>query len=216
MTSNFLPAVLIEADGVRGHLHRAGDGDENGVVLTHGAGSNCNAPLLLAVAAALHAAGLTVLRCDLPFRQKRPKGPPASVDGPGDRAGLRAAVGALRGIVSGRVALAGHSYGGRQASMLAADEPELVKALLLLSYPLHPPGKPGQLRTAHFAKFRTPVLFVHGAKDPFGSLSEMKTAITQIAARKRLIVVDGAGHDLKGGRFDVAALVDAMLELLDA
>src|SRR5271165_5957498 len=137
----------FEAQGVKGYLHRSGaDGD--GLVLTHGAGGNASGPLLVAVADAFQAAGVTVLRCDLPFRQQRPSGPPRPADSAKDRAGIRAAVAAVRGIVNGRVILAGQSYGGRQASMLAADEPELVEGLMLLSYPLHPPGKPAQLRTA--------------------------------------------------------------------
>src|SRR5579871_2527532 len=100
--STFLP---FEAAGVRGFLHRASDGAGNGAVLTHGAGGNCNAPLLLAVADALRASGVTVLRCDLPFRQLRPSGTPRPADAAKDREGLRSAVAALRGIVSGRIIL---------------------------------------------------------------------------------------------------------------
>ena len=81
----------FEAEGVRGHLHRADDAGD-GMVLTHGAGGNSNAPLLLAVAEAFQAAGVTVLRCDLHFRQQRPSGPPRPADSAEDRAGLRAAV----------------------------------------------------------------------------------------------------------------------------
>jgi predicted alpha/beta-hydrolase family hydrolase len=103
------------------------------MVLTHGAGSNCAAPLLVAVATAFCDAGITVLRCDLPFRQRRPSGPPSPSTAEADRAGLRAAVAALREIIKGPVILAGHSYGGRQASMLAADVPDVAAALLLLS-----------------------------------------------------------------------------------
>src|SRR5208283_2334785 len=122
-----------------------------------------------------------------------------------DRAGLGAAVAAMRSIVSGRVILAGQSYGGRQASMLAANEPELVEGLMLLSYPLHPPGKPGKLRTAHFPQLRTRAMFVQGSNDPFGSIEEIQTALTLIPAAHSLIVVDGAGHDLRRGRLDLGA-----------
>jgi len=117
--------------------------------------------LLIRVAEAFSSAGTTVLRCDLPFRQVRPHGPPSG-NGAQDRAGLRRAVDALREIAPGRMFLGGHSYGGRQASMLAAEDPNVVDALLLLSYPLHPPNRPMQMRTAHFAKLKIPVLFVHG------------------------------------------------------
>src|SRR5580704_16513867 len=205
----------FEAEGVRGYLHKstsAGDG----LALTHGAGGNANSPLLLAVAEAFQNAGVTVLRCDLPFRQQRPSGPPRPGDAAKDRAGLRAAVAALRKIVSGRVFLSGQSYGGRQSSMLAADEPELVEALMLLSYPLHPPGKPAELRTAHFPRLRTRTLFVQGSHEPFGSIEEMERAMKMIPAPHRLTVVEGAGHDLKRGRFDLSALSGGLSQLVAA
>ena len=88
----------------------------------------------------------------------------------------------MRQIVPGRVFLGGHSYGGRQASMLAASDPAVTPALLLLSYPLHPPRRPEQLRTAHFPDLRTPALFVHGVRDPFGSREEMEAALALIPA----------------------------------
>src|SRR6266403_2580473 len=108
---------------VRGFLHRPNSAAERGLVLTHGAGGNCRAPLLVAAAEAFSDAGLAVLRCDLPFRQRRPHGPPSPSGAAADRAGLRQAVAALRAIASGPIILGGQSYGGRQATMLAADEP---------------------------------------------------------------------------------------------
>jgi predicted alpha/beta-hydrolase family hydrolase len=188
---------------VRGYLH------------THGAGSNCNAPLLTRVAETFSNAGMTVLRCDLPFRQLRQHGPPSG-NGVQDRAGLRRAVDALRQIAPARIFMGGHSYGGRQASMIAAEDPKLVEALLLLSYPLHPPNRPEQMRTAHFPKLKIPVLFVHGSRDPFGSLDEMRTAIKLIAAPVEVLAIEGAGHDLIRGARDVAGqALAAFLRLVD-
>jgi len=181
-----------------------------GMVLTHGAGANCRAQLLVAVAEALCAAGMVVLRTDLAFRRRKPFGPPSPAGAAEDRAGLREAVQRMRGMVAGPVYLGGHSYGGRQASMLAAEEPGVADGLLLLSYPLHPPDKPAQMRTAHFADLRTPAVFVHGTKDPFGTPAEMQSAISVIPARTRLIFVEGAGHDLKKGAFDLAGLADLL------
>src|SRR4051794_25095044 len=112
--------------GVRGYLHRAEQADADGLVLTHGAGANCRSALLTAIAEAFCAAGVTVLRCDLPFRQVRPFGPPMRGSAEKDQAGLREAVAAVRGETTGRIFLGGHSYGGRQASMLAAAEPEVA------------------------------------------------------------------------------------------
>jgi predicted alpha/beta-hydrolase family hydrolase len=181
---------------VHGFLHRSPDIKADWLVLTHGAGSNCKAPLLVALADRFSGSGLTVLRYDLPYRQMRPSGPPPPGSAERDQRGLAAAVAAVRQQSSGRVFLGGHSYGGRQASMLAADQPGLVDALLLLSYPLHPPQRPGELRTAHFPRLQTPALFVSGNRDGFGSIDELGSALTLIPARTELLSVTGAGHEL--------------------
>jgi hypothetical protein len=185
---------------VRGFLHRPASPTGQGLVLTHGAGSNCQAPLLLALAANFAAAGFLVLRCDLPFRQDRSYGPPAPYDGKRDRAGLKNAVTALKSMTAGPVFLGGHSYGGRQSSMVCAEqkegEPPLAAGLLLLSYPLHPPRKPAQLRTQHFFNLHTPALFVEGTRDPFSTIDELEQALKLIPARTKLLTVEGAGHDL--------------------
>jgi len=192
---------------VRGYLHRPETTSVGALVLTHGAGSNCGAPMLVAVAETFARAGTMVLRCDLPFRQTRPHGPPSG-NGAQDRAGLRRALEVLREIAPGRVFLGGHSYGGRQGSMLLAEDPSVADALLLLSYPLHPPNKPQQLRTAHFPKLRTLALFVHGSLDPFGSPDEMRAALELIPSHTQLLMIDGAGHDLgRGGHANVARRV---------
>ena len=205
-------AVPFSKEGVRGFLHRPEDASGAGLVLTHGAGVNSNAPLLAALANVFAGAGLCVLRCDLPFRQRRPSGPPSPAGAAADRAGLQSAVAALREIVPGPIFLGGQSYGGRQATMLAADAPAIAAALLLLSYPLHPPGKPAQLRTQHFPRLRLRSVFVHGTADPFGSLDEMKSALALIPVPTRIIPVAGAGHDLRRGRFDPGPVVAALLK----
>lgn len=166
------------------------------MILTHGAGSDCNAPLLVALAQAFADQGYTVLRCDLPYRQDRRTGPPFPGNAERDRVGLRNAVVLLRKQISGRIFLGGHSYGGRQATMLCAADLDLVSGLLLLSYPLHPPRKPEQFRTQHLPNLRTPSLFVHGTRDPFGSIDEMERTLTLIPAATELMKVEGAGHDL--------------------
>jgi hypothetical protein len=84
--------------------------------------------------------------------------------------------------------------------MLAASNPKIVEALLLLSYPLHPPRRPEQLRTQHFAHLQTPALFVHGTRDGFGSIDEMSAALALIPARTKLLPVEGAGHELLNPR----------------
>jgi hypothetical protein len=197
MTAEHQP-ILDESPGepsVRGFLHRSETAEADGLVLTHGAGSNCNAPLLITLATAFAAAGLTTLRCDLPFRQARPHGPPLGT-AEKDQAGLRRGLAVLRRFVNGRVFVGGHSYGGRMASMLAAREPEIADGLLLLSYPLHPPKKPQQLRTAHFPNLRTRALFVQGMRDPFATTQELQSALSLIPAQTKLVPIESAGHEL--------------------
>ena len=218
---------------VRGFLHLPASANGSGLVLTHGAGSNARAPLLIALAEAFSTAGFTVLRCDLPYRQARSFGPPGPGDAVRDRAGLKNAIAAIKKTLGappnapfvgwekneaappnalfvgpalsarrepngweGKIFLAGHSYGGRQSSILCSEEPELVAGLLLLSYPLHPPRKPEQPRTQHLPNLRTPTFFVHGTRDPFGSITEIEHALKMIPARTKLLPVEGAGHDL--------------------
>jgi predicted alpha/beta-hydrolase family hydrolase len=203
---------------VRGYLHTPASANGSGLVLTHGAGSNAQAALLVAVAEAFSAAGFAVLRCDLPYRQVRSFGPPGPADAARDRAGLRNALAALSrelaapgladfailedsgptvpGKFSAKIYVGGHSYGGRQASMLCAEQPDLVAGLLLMSYPLHPPRKPEQQRTQHLPDLRTPTLFVHGTRDPFASTAELEQALKMIPAKTKLLSIEGAGHDL--------------------
>jgi uncharacterized protein len=185
-----------QAAPVRGYLHSAAKAGGSGLILTHGAGANCQAPLLTTLADAFASQGWTVLRCDLPFRQLRPHGPPHRGSAERDQAGLRAAVAAMRRLGPSQVVLGGHSYGGRQASMLAAAEPGLVESLLLLSYPLHPPKNPAELRTKHFPSLQIPALFVHGTRDGFGTISEMQSVLSLIPARTHLLPIIGAGHEL--------------------
>jgi uncharacterized protein len=221
---------------VRGFLHLPESPTGDALILTHGAGSNAQAPLLVALAEAFSSEGFTVLRCNLPYRQTRSFGPPGPGDAARDRAGLKNAVAAIQKAMgapplsrsvrqagdfdfpakhaatksqisernesksSGRIFLGGHSYGGRQSSMFCAEwskeEPTLVAGLLLLSYPLHPPRRPEQQRTQHLPDLRTPTLFVHGTRDPFGSVAEIERALKMIPARTKLIAAEGAGHDL--------------------
>ena len=189
---------VFESDGVRGILHQPERATGEGIALTHGAGSNCQGPLLARLARTFAEAGVLVLRYDLPFRQQRPKGPPFPAAAARDREGVARAVDAVRRLACGRTFAGGHSYGGRQTAMAAAERHGMADALLLLSYPLHPPAKPEQMRTGFFPGLRTPALFVHGSKDPFGSPAELGEAVKSIRAEVDLLTVAGAGHDLKG------------------
>ena len=167
------------------------------LLLTHGAGSDSDSRLLTTVDAALTATGVTVVRFNLPYRDQRPTGPPRHGDDVAARGAIRERVIRARTEHPGRPVVAGgHSYGGRQTTILAAEDASLLDGLFLLSYPLHPPRKPEQLRTTHFPALRTPALFVHGTRDPFGSPEEIRGAIELIPARTELTLLDRAGHEL--------------------
>ena len=155
---------------IHGFLHEPARHTGNAIVLTHGAGANCQSKLLVELSNALAEAGFAVFRFDLPFRFSRPHGPPNRGSAVRDRDGLRRAVSLMREKKHSRVFMGGHSYGGRQATMLAADEPRLVDGLLLLSYPLHPPAKTegtshqpfSQARYTRIFRSRCPRPFRHG------------------------------------------------------
>ena len=202
----------LETAGVAGIVHRPEAANGHVLLLTHGAGSDCRAPLLVRLAGAFESSGYVVLRYNLPYRRERPKGPPFPTGASRDRAGIEEAVKVGRQFGSGRLFLSGHSYGGRQSAMLAAANPKIANALLLLSYPLHPPREPENKRVAFFPELRIPALFVHGTKDPFASVEELREAMALIPAKTDLLVVEGAAHDLSRA----AGLAGEMIERLDA
>ncbi len=184
------------------YLHKPENPNGLALVLTHGAGANAQTPLLVKTAEAFTAQGFYVLRYNLPFRQRKPFGPPSPATAPQDREGLRSALESLKQFAQ-TVFLGGHSYGGRQSSILASEDPTATPGLLLLSYPLHPPKKPAQLRTAHFPQLQTPALFISGTKDEFATSAELTTALKLIPAQTELQIIEGAGHDLMKGAFDI-------------
>ena len=184
-------AEPFQQPGIRGFLHRPAKA-KAAMLLSHGAGGDSRSALMVAVANAFCEAGYCVLRWDLPFRQR---GGSPGASGEKDRAGIREAVSVLREQAPKvPVYLAGQSYGGRQSSMVAAEDRSMADGLLLLSYPLHPPGNPAKARTEHFSSLQVPALFVHGTRDPFGSIEELQEAIKLIPAKTALKIVQGAGH----------------------
>jgi uncharacterized protein len=198
---------------VEGVLHRPEAGNGHVLLLTHGAGSDCRAPLLARLARALESSGVTVLRYNLPYRRERAKGPPFPAGAARDRVGIERTAAVARQWGPGRLFLGGHSYGGRQSAMVAAAHPQIADGLLLLSYPLHPPREPENQRTAFFPELRIPALFVQGTKDPFASIEELRDAMALIPARTDLLVVEGAAHDLAraaGLAVEIAARLEAV------
>lgn len=204
----------VEKDAVAADVH-CPRGARGLVVMAHGAGSDRRATILTTLEAAFVARGLAVARIDLPYRQDRPKGPPSPSKAARDRDGVRAAVAALREIVDGPIIIGGHSYGGRQASMVAAEDRDLVDGLLLSSYPLHPPGKPERARTEHLPEIAVPTLIVHGRSDAFGTSDEFANALTLFTAPVQILEVEKADHSLKPERSGVGESAgDAVIDWL--
>lgn len=195
----------IEHGAVRGFLHRPASTPIATLALTHGAGSNCDTVLLRGIAEGFAEAGVQVLRFDLAFRLRRASGPPHTSRAAEDRAGIEDVIATVRSeyAAPGPVLLGGHSYGGRQASMSAAENPALVDGLVLLSYPLHPPKKPDKLRIDHLPALNTPTVIVHGSKDEFATTEEMSSALDLIPAATRVVEFEGARHDLSGAKYPV-------------
>ena len=180
-----------------------------GVLLAHGAGSDREHPALLAIEAAV--APLPVERFDFPYRRRGPRRPP-------DRAPVlvasvveaASALAARVGTGTDRLSLGGRSMGGRMCSMAVAEGLPAA-SLVLVSYPLHPPGRPEALRTAHLGALRVPCLFVSGTRDPFASPAELEAATAAIPGPVTHRWVEGGRHDLRGADVEVAAVVAAWL-----
>ncbi|HTQ16879.1 alpha/beta family hydrolase [Mycobacterium sp.] len=184
------------------------------VVLTHGAGGNRDSKLLQQVCDEWARRGWLAVRYNLPYRRRRPKGPPPG-SAASDQAGIVEAMELCRGLADGPLVAGGHSYGGRQTSMVVAQKQAPVDVLTLFSYPVHPPGKPERPRTEHLPDITVPTVFTHGSSDPFGTLAELRAAAALIAAPTEVVEITGARHDLGSKTLDVAGLaVAAALHLL--
>jgi predicted alpha/beta-hydrolase family hydrolase len=162
------------------------------LLLAPGASATRDHATLVALDERLSAEGIVVERIDLPPRPK------AAVP-----AALAAAeeLAARTKLPANRVALGGRSYGGRMCSMAVAEGFDAL-ALVLLSYPLHPPGKPDQLRTEHFPQLALPCLFVSGTRDSFASPDELRRATKAIPGKVSLAFLEGGDHGMR--RFDAA------------
>src|SRR6516164_5120225 len=214
-----LPAVSADMnlERIAGIAHRPEGPAAGVVVLTHGAGGNRESALLQQVCDEWARRGWIAVRYNLPYRRRRPTGPPSG-SAATDRAGIVEAIAVCRGLADGPLIAGGHSYGGRQTSMVVASDeasPIEVDLLTLFSYPVHPPGKPERPRTEHLPDIRVPTVFIHGASDPFGTPREVSEAAAMIAAPTEVVEIAGARHDLRSRTLDVPALaVDAALRLL--
>jgi uncharacterized protein len=204
----------MNLDQIAGIAHEP-DGTPSGVVvLTHGAGGSRESPLLQQLCDEWARSGWLAVRYNLPYRRRRPKGPPSG-SAASDRASIVEAIAVCRDLADGPLIAGGHSYGGRQTSMVVAETAQPVDLLTLFSYPVHPPGKPERARTEHLPGIAVPTVFTHGTSDPFGTLDEVRAAAALIPAPTEIVEITGARHELGSKTLDVPKLaVAAALRLL--
>ena len=183
---------MTATDGGTGPPDRA-------LLLAPGASATRDHPSLVAIEDVLRPAGVPVDRIDLPSRKAT-----AAVLGL-VREGA-AALAARTGVPPERLVLGGRSFGGRMCSMAVADGVPAL-ALVLVSYPLHLPGRPEKARTEHLPQLTVPCLFVSGTRDSFGTKDELEAATATIPGQVTHVWIDGGGHGLRGRDRDVATAV---------
>jgi predicted alpha/beta-hydrolase family hydrolase len=183
------------------------------LVLAHGAGADQRHRVMVALARGIAAEGVSVTTFNFLYTEQRRKSP--------DRAPVlldtwRAVVADVVSRVGPevRLVIGGKSMGGRMASMALADPdaPPLarVSGLVLLGYPLHPPGKPDQRRTAHLPQIQVPILLVHGTRDAFGSRDEIEPVFRSLPTRVDFEFIEGGDHGFavpKSRALDEAAVL---------
>jgi predicted alpha/beta-hydrolase family hydrolase len=172
-------------------------GVEATLVLAHGAGAPQQSAFMVGYARGLAERGVDTLTFNFPYMQQRRRVPDRT---PTLEASYRDAIAAARDRF-GRdtVFVGGKSMGGRMATPLAAADDAAalgIAGVVLLGYPLHPPGKPEQLRSAHLPRIHVPMLFVQGERDPFGTPDELRPILDTIAADVTLHVVANGDHSL--------------------
>jgi predicted alpha/beta-hydrolase family hydrolase len=181
---------------------------DRAVLLTPGAGAGADQPSLVAIDDALAPHGVPVDRLDFPYRKagrKSPDKPAVLIGAVAEGAG---ALSARTGLAPDRLLLGGRSMGGRMCSMAVADGAVLAAlGLVLISYPLHPPGHPEKSRTEHLPRITVPCLFVSGTRDAFGTPDELEAATATIAGPVTHVWIDGGDHGLRRRDTDVAEAV---------
>jgi len=170
------------------------------LLLAHGAGGNQMSPFMVDYAKRLAERGIDVVTFNFLYSEQKRRLPDRT-----DKleACWRAVIAAARSgalsleIARAKLAIGGKSMGGRIASHVAASDPEGIAGLVALGYPLHPPGKPEQLRTKHLPAVAVPMLIVQGERDPFGTPDELRPVLRTMPVKTELYVVEGGDHSFK-------------------
>jgi predicted alpha/beta-hydrolase family hydrolase len=188
--------ALASGDHVSGmHYPAGGEGRPLGVtlVLAHGAGADQRHRFMVAFARGLAARGSDVVTFNFPYMERRRGAPDPA---PKLEACYRDVIGAsreLRQLQGPSLVVGGKSMGGRIASQVLAGDGKLAAGVVMLGYPLHPPGRPEQLRTKHLASIRVPTLFVQGTRDAFGTPDELQPFVKGMA-RATILPIEGGDH----------------------
>ena len=190
---------LDDGQSVTGRRYPAAD-PPAAIVLAHGAGAGQDSPFMVACARGLAARGLDAFTFNFPYMERRSKAPNPA---PQLERCYRSVITALNrhGWLTGRaLVIGGKSMGGRMATHLAADADHLSQPLagvVLLGYPLHPPGNPAKARVAHLPRITSPVLFVQGTRDTFGGADELTPIVATMGAAVTVHRVEGGDHSFK-------------------
>jgi uncharacterized protein len=166
------------------------------LVLAHGAGAGQRHPFMVSIAKALAGRGIDVVTFNFPYMEQKRRTPDRAPVLESSFRAVAAAAGQQRHLHSRRLFIGGKSMGGRMATHLAAEGIDALHGVIALGYPLHPPGKPEQVRTAHLPAITAPVLIVQGERDAFGTPSELAPVIESMRADVTLHVVAGGDHSL--------------------
>lgn len=180
---------------------------ETAFILAHGAGQGMNSPFMNYFHIELTSLGFLTVKFNFDYVNQKRKVPDPQ---PKLQARYRAVISeVLAAHHPKRLIIGGKSMGGRVASYIARDVPE-VSGLVFLGYPLHPPGKQDQLRDAHLYDLSRPMLFISGTKDAFAERSLLNDVVRKIGNRARLVWIEGGDHSLKTSRNDKQSLQTAV------
>lgn len=183
--------VRVGAEETSAIYDAAGDADATVFIFAHGAGGNMQDRGVASTARALQERGISTVRFNFLYKEKKSSRPDPM---PKLKDTFSAVVARTRDELSPRtLIIGGRSMGGRAASMLAADGFDCA-GLLLLAYPLHPPGKPDQLRDAHLPSIEVPVICFNGTRDPFCTPALMEEVLKRVKTKWEMHWVDGADH----------------------
>jgi predicted alpha/beta-hydrolase family hydrolase len=177
------------------------------LVLAHGAGAGQSHPFMVRVATGLAARGISTATFDFPYmtaKRNMPDKPPVLEDA------WRKAIGAAGTELAGLpLFIGGKSMGGRIATHVAAQGCDGLKGVVLLGYPLHPPGRPQQRRDAHLPSVKEPLLFVQGSRDTFGTADDIAALLPSLQ--------NATVHEVAGGdhSFKTSGKKDTLEPIMD-